>query len=126
MLGNEMRRLARAFRYAGRGVVYVWRTQPNARWHALATAAVLVSAWALGVRGAEAATLALAVGLVWMAEAFNTALEALADRCTRQPDPLIAVAKDAAAGAVLMTALSAVVVAALVLGPRLVAWAWAR
>ncbi len=118
-LVRELRRLARAFRYAGRGVAYVWRTQPNARWHALATGVVALAAAWLRVRGAEAAALALAVGLVWTAEAFNTALEALADRCTRERDPLIAAAKDAAAGAVLLAALSAVVVAGLVFGRAL-------
>ncbi|NPA31300.1 MAG: diacylglycerol kinase family protein [Chloroflexi bacterium] len=118
-LKAELRRLGRAFRYAGRGVAYVWRTQSNARWHGLATVVVIIAAYGLRVRGAEAAALALAVGLVWAMEALNTAVEALADRCTRERDPLIAAAKDAAAGAVLLAALAAVVVAALIFIPRL-------
>lgn len=121
MITSEVRRLLRAFRYAGQGMRYMWRTQPNARWHGLATLVVAgVAAW-LRVSGPGAATLALAVGLVWTAEALNTAIEALADRCTRARDPLIGAAKDAAASAVLLAAGTAVVVAGLILGPPLLA-----
>ncbi len=118
---TEGARLARAFGYAGRGVRDVWRTQANARWHALATGGVALAAWVCHVQGAALATLVLSVGFVWSAEAFNTALEALADRCSRAPDPLIARAKDAAAGAVLLAALSAVGVALAIFGPCVLA-----
>ncbi|NPA06248.1 MAG: diacylglycerol kinase family protein, partial [Chloroflexi bacterium] len=94
---RELGRLTRAFRFAGRGVVYMLRTQGNARWHAVATGVVAVAAWVLQVRGTQAGLLMVAVGLVWAAEAFNTALEALADRCAPEPHPLVAAAKDAAA-----------------------------
>ncbi len=107
---HELRRLGRAFGYAGRGLRYMWRTQPNARWHGLATVGVALWAWAVGVQPRDAALLALAVGLVWAAEALNTALEALADRCAPEPHPLVAAAKDAAAAGVLLAALAALAV----------------
>jgi len=117
--GKELRRLGRALGFAARGLRYLMRTQPNARWHAAATVAVVVAGVAGRVNATEAALLALAVSMVWAAEAFNTALEALADRCTTQTDPLIAAAKDTAAAAVLVTALGAVAVGLAVLGPKL-------
>jgi diacylglycerol kinase len=66
--------------------------------------------------------IALATASVWAAEAFNTAVERLADRVTTERDPLIKQAKDLAAGAVLLACAGAVAVGLLVLGPPL----WAR
>jgi diacylglycerol kinase len=60
-----------------------------------------------------------AVTLVLGAEAFNTALESLADAAVPEQHPLVGAAKDLAAGAVLVTAMGAAVVGLLVLGPHL-------
>ena len=60
-----------------------------------------------------------AIALVWVAEAVNTAIEALADVVTSERHPGIARAKDVAAGAVLLAAIASLVVAALVFVPRL-------
>ncbi len=98
------------------------RTQRNARWHAVATGVVGVAAWGFQVRGVQAGLLVLAVGLVWAAEAFNTALEALADRCAPEPHPLVAAAKDVAAAGVLIAAVTAVGVGVVVFGPVLAGW----
>jgi diacylglycerol kinase len=59
------------------------------------------------------------MGLVWSAEAFNTALEFLADAVSQEPHPLIGQAKDIAAGAVLMAALAAAIVGILLFRPYL-------
>jgi diacylglycerol kinase (ATP) len=56
---------------------------------------------------------------VWTAEALNTALEFLADVATSQFHPMVAKAKDVAAGAVLISAVGSVVIAVLILGPRI-------
>jgi diacylglycerol kinase (ATP) len=110
----------RSFRFAFRGLALLAR-EPNAWIHAAATLAVAGLAAALGVGRHDAALLALAVAGVWVAEAFNTALEAACDATAPAPDPRIARAKDAAAGAVLLAALGAVAVGLLVLGPPLLA-----
>ncbi|NPA27308.1 MAG: diacylglycerol kinase family protein [Chloroflexi bacterium] len=115
----ELSRLARAFRYAGRGWLYVLRTQRNARWHLAATLGVGLAGWWFSISRLEAGLLILAIGLVWAAEALNTALEALADRCAPEPHPLVAAAKDAAAAGVLAAALSAIGVGIAVFGPYL-------
>ena len=61
----------------------------------------------------------MAIMAVWTAEALNTALEFLADVTSPEFHPLIGKAKDVAAGAVLLSALGSVIIALLILGPRL-------
>ena len=118
---NMLRSRLAAFRYAFQGLGHLWRTQPNARIHALATVLVVALAWWLRIDAVRGALLALAVGLVWMAEAFNTALEAAVDLCSPQAHPLAKASKDVGAAAVLLAALTAVAVGLLVLGPPLLA-----
>jgi diacylglycerol kinase (ATP) len=61
----------------------------------------------------------LAIVLVWVAEALNTAFEYLCDVASPEFHPLVEKSKDVAAGAVLLSALGAVIVAAFVFGPYL-------
>jgi diacylglycerol kinase (ATP) len=110
-----------SFRYAGRGLRALVAGEPNARIHAAATLAACGLALALGLSPLEWCALALAIGLVWLAEALNTALEQLCDLHSRDPHPLVARAKDLAAGGVLAAALAAAAVGLLLFGPRL--WA---
>ena len=75
----------------------------------------------LGLRPLEWTLLAIAATVVWVAEALNTALEALSDATVPEHSPHIAVAKDVAAGAVLLASLGAVAVGLLVFVPHLTA-----
>jgi len=59
------------------------------------------------------------IGLAWMAEIFNTAIEKLADRVTKEQDPLIGQAKDLASGAVLIICGFSVICAAIIYLPYL-------
>jgi diacylglycerol kinase len=111
-----------AFRHAFAGCRHVCRAQPNAWIHAAVTVAVFgLGVW-LGLGRVEWAVLALTVGLVWVAEFVNTAVEAVVDLASPAVHPLARIGKDVAAGAVLMAAVAAVVVGLLLLGPPL----WAR
>ncbi len=112
---------ARSFRFALRGLVRVLTSQHNAWIHAVISAAVVALGFLLGLARLEWALLALAIGLVWAAEALNTAIESLANRVSQQRDPWIESAKDAAAGGVLAAALAAAAAGVFVLGPRLLA-----
>ncbi|MEY4543842.1 MAG: hypothetical protein RL685_37 [Pseudomonadota bacterium] len=94
----------RSFVYAGRGVVTLLRSQHNAWIHALATLATLSLAGWLGVPRSDWLVLILAIVAVWAAEAFNTALEFLADAVSPEFHPLVEKAKDVAAGGVLICA----------------------
>lgn len=111
----------RGFPPAARGLRLLVRSERHARFHLAATLAVAALAAWCRVTPGEAASLALAVGLVLAAEALNSAVERLADRVTREPDPLIRDAKDLAAGGVLVAAAAALVVGLAVFLPRLLA-----
>ncbi len=95
-----------------RGLVLLLRTQRNAWVHALAAIVVLAAALLTKRSAVEWGLLIAAIGLVWTAEALNSAIEFLADRVCRENDPLIRNAKDAAAAAVLAAAIASVGVAA--------------
>lgn len=114
----RLRQRLHSFRYALAGLGTLLRTQHNAWIHAAATLLVIGAALYLGLNAYEWLWLVLAMVLVWMAEAFNTAIEMLADAVTREQHPLIGQAKDVAAGAVLVAALGAFIIGVLVLGPH--------
>lgn len=116
---NELKKRVRSFRYAFDGWSYVLRTQRNAWIHAAAAVAVVFLAFWLEVSRLEWSILILAITIVWTAEFANTALEAVVDLVSPQEQPLARVAKDVAAGAVLVSACGAAVVGLLILGPPL-------
>ena len=111
-----------SFRHAFAGCVYMLRTQRNAWIHAGATVAVTVAGLWLGLNRWEWAAIILVIGLVWMAEFVNTALEAVVDLASPDLHPLAKVGKDVGAAAVLVAAITSVIVGLLILGPPL----WAR
>ena len=111
---------AHSFRHAFRGWWYVIRTQRNAWIHAVITTLVLLVAWWLHLPLRDWAVLFLTIALVWTAEFINTALEAVVDLASPQQHPLAKVGKDVGATAVLIAALTAVLVGLLILGPPLV------
>lgn len=123
----ELRRLAPAnrlqsFGYAVCGIWDVFRTQPNTWIMALAAVVVVVGGWLFQVGWIEWALLAAAVFVVIVAETLNTAIEYVTDLASPECHPLAKRAKDAAAGAVLLAVVFALIVAALVFGPRICAW----
>lgn len=116
--GGPWTRFFRGFVFAARGVRWGLGTQRNLRVHAVAAAAVVaLGAWH-GVAAWEWCALLLAIGLVLGAELLNSALEVLCDRVTGERDEAIRIAKDAAAGGVLLAALAAAAVGAVVFVPR--------
>ena len=108
-----------SFNFAFEGIVHVLRTQRNMRIHFAIAVAVLVAALALGVRRLELVALLLAISFVLIAEMLNTALEAGIDVATTSFDPLAKLAKDIAAGAVLIATVNAVAVGYLVFVERI-------
>ena len=107
----------RSFKYALRGLSVMLVSQKNAWIHMTATAVVCVVSAFLGIKPQEWCWIVLAITGVWTAEGLNTALEFLTDIASPEFHPLAEKAKDVAAGAVLITAIGAVVIGAIVLGP---------
>lgn len=104
------------------GLAALLRGEPNARLHLAATLAVAGLGAALPLTRADWLALVLAITAVWVAEALNTALEALCDTLHPDQHPGIKRTKDVAAGAVLLAATGAFAVALLVFGPHLAGW----
>jgi diacylglycerol kinase len=112
----------RSFRYAFRGIRAVLITQHNAWIHLAATIAAVGAGAALRISRMEWVAIVLATVAVWVAEALNTAIEALCDVTSTEFHPQIERAKDVAAGAVLISAVGAVCVALLIFGHRMLSW----
>jgi diacylglycerol kinase (ATP) len=109
-----------SFRYAWAGVSYTFQTQRNFRIHAtVGSFAVLLSLY-LQLTRVEIAIIGLTIGAVMTMELLNTALESVVDLTVRQTyHELAKIAKDCAAGAVLISAMAAVLVAGSLLLPPL-------
>jgi len=108
-----------SFNFAFEGIIHVLRTQRNMRIHFLIATAVLIAALVVGVGRLELVVLLMAISFVLIAEMINSALEAGIDVATTSFDPLAKLAKDIAAGAVLIATVNAVVVGYLVFVDRI-------
>jgi len=113
--------LIESFRHAFAGLAHALRTQRNARIHVLVAVAVILLGVALGIESIKWAMILLTIGFVFVAELFNTVVEAVIDLVTEEYRPLAKTAKDVAAGAVLIAAVTAVIVGVLLLGTPLMA-----
>jgi diacylglycerol kinase (ATP) len=108
-----------SFRHAFRGVGAVLASQHNAWIHLLATVGVCGAGFAFGISRLEWCAIVVAIVLVWMAEALNTALELFCDVASPEFHPLVQKGKDVAAGAVLLSAIGAAMIGLLVFVPYL-------
>jgi diacylglycerol kinase (ATP) len=111
--------LLESFNYALEGIIHVLRTHRNMRFHFAAAVIVLVAAVWVGVDRIELAALLISIAFVLIAEMVNSALETAVDMATTTFDPLAKLAKDVAAGAVLIAAVNAVAVGYLVFSHKL-------
>ena len=115
----DFKKLIKSFHYAFRGVIRLLSDQQNARIHASAAILVGIFAYLLQVTRVEAAILFMAVVMVFAIEILNTAIEKLSNIIEPKNSKEIAYIKDGMAGAVLFTAIIAVVVAILIFLPHI-------
>ncbi len=108
-----------SLRDAVRGVGWLVRSQRNARIHTVALCAAVGLAAGLRISPVEWGLVLLCCGAVFAAEAFNTAIEELADEVSTDHRVRLGRAKDVAAAGVLLTALASASVGLCVFGPRL-------
>ena len=109
----------RSFGYAFEGLWTMWQTQRNARVQLAILVMAIFGGWLLNLSASEWLAFAVISTLVLALEAMNTALEALVDLASPDIHPLAKRAKDTAAGAVLIAAIGAIVIAAIILSSRL-------
>jgi diacylglycerol kinase (ATP) len=112
-------RILQSLNWAFEGVIHVLRSERNMRIHFALATAVLILAFSYGVTKVELMALLIAISFVLIAEMVNTAIEATIDLSTTSFDPLAKMAKDIAAGAVLIASVNAVVIGYLVFADRI-------
>jgi diacylglycerol kinase len=107
-----------SFTYAWAGIKAVFRTEHNTWIHLALTVVVIISGLVLKISRGEFLALIIVMTMVWTAEIFNTAIEKTMDFISKEKHPQIKLVKDLAAAAVLITALSAVIIGALIFIPK--------
>lgn len=118
----NIRKAIRSFRYAGMGMYSLFRYENNAKIHLLAAFVVLIAGIYFKISNIEWCIIVMQVGLVWSAEAVNTSIEKLADTVSSTYHPNIKIVKDVAAAAVLVLAISAIIVAGFIFIPKIIAY----
>ena len=109
----------KSFQYAFSGLRYALRTQKNSWIHLFFTIAAICAGVLLKITALEWTVIIFCIGLVWLAELLNTALETAVDLFCPEYHPLAKVVKDVAAGAVLVAALISLVIGLIIFGPPL-------
>lgn len=114
-----MRRHTISFKHAAAGFIAAFRTQPNFRVHLLAAAIVISLSIYLKLANTEWAIIIFTISWVLLAELVNTAMESIVDLIKKDYAIEAKIAKDVAAAAVLLSALTAISIAAFILVPKL-------
>ena len=117
---KRIRKHLNSYRYSIRGIRLAFQIDYNIGFHLASAILVLVANSVLKVNKTEWLVTLILIGLVWMAEIFNTAIEKLADRVTKEQDLLIGQVKDLASGGVLIIGFFAAVCAVIIYLPYLV------
>ena len=115
----KLKKLVDSFNHAIDGVIYTARTQRNMKIHLFAALVVLIACFCFDISKDQFLILAITITMVIGAEIINTAIEAAIDMTTNYYHPLAKIAKNAAAGAVLVTAINAVIVGYIIFGDKL-------
>ena len=104
--------------YALKGLAAAFKSERNLRFHFSAASVVTVLGLWLGLKSSEWTALVLAFGVVIAGELINTAIESVLDLTCPEYHPLAKKAKDVAAGAVLILALSALIIGLIIFLPH--------
>lgn len=115
----RVRKLVDSFNYAINGIIHSVRTQRNMKIHFAVALMVLAACFIYDVKKTEFLVIAVSVTMVIASELFNTAVESAIDLSTNYYHPLAKIAKNAAAGAVLVTAINAILVGYIVFWDKL-------
>ena len=111
-----------SFSFAFRGIVAFFRTEHNTRLHGGLTASALLLSFFLQISKTEFALILIAITLVWITEIINTAIEKSMDFISTEKHPQIALVKDLAAAAVLVSAVAAFLIGIIIFLPKLLSY----
>ena len=122
MPGKKKNPLWRSFGYAFAGIWTGIRKERNMKIHCTALLMVVIAGIAFRITVSEWCICIVLCALVMSLELVNTAVEAVVDLVTEEKKPLAKVAKDTAAGAVLIAAIMAAVIGCIIFLPKLLAY----
>ncbi len=111
----------KSFKFALNGIVTLLKKEHNARIHALATIVVLIASLYFRLNEVELCLVIVCIGLVFITELINTAIENIADFIEPSWNKKIGEIKDYSAGAVLISALVSLIIGAIIFAPKMVA-----
>ncbi len=110
-----------SFKYAFNGIITLFRETPNTIIHILVGVVVIILGFALNISSGEWTTIIIVIGFVFAMELLNTALEELSNyACKRESHPLIKKTKDLAAAAVLIAAITSLIVGIIIFAPKII------
>ncbi|UWG96847.1 diacylglycerol kinase family protein [Dehalobacter sp. DCM] len=109
-----------SFKAAGNGIIYTLKTEKHMKFHVFAAAAVVLAGLFFHLSTVHWLFLVYAIGSVVVAELFNTAIERAIDLAEPNYNSLAGIGKDIASGAVLVTALQAVIIGIIIFGPNMI------
>lgn len=121
-LRNSLIKNLRSYGPAAKGIMYVVRNENNFRYHLFGLLVASGAGWALNISPYEWLFVIGITGLILSAEAFNTALEHLADHVTQDHHDTIGRVKDVSAGAVLLASVAATAGACVIYIPKILSF----
>lgn len=113
-----MRKFFKSFDYAWSGILYGVQAERNLKFHLLAAIVVILAGLLTGLSVIEWSIVVLLIGGMLALEMMNAAIERVVDLVTLENHPLAKHAKDLAAGAVLVYAISSVVIGLIIFVPK--------
>lgn len=114
------------FKYALIGLGHILKSERNARIHLAVAVVVSIAALVLDLPATEMVAIFFAIMTVFIAEIFNTAIEKTLDLVHPDQSPTVALIKDMAAGAVLVTAVGAAIMGIVIFMPYVLDLLWAK
>lgn len=115
----DFKKRIKSFGYAFNGIFELIKTEPNARIHSLATIIALFMGYMLHISKLEWCAILIVIALVWATEAINTVVENIVDHLFTEYHETARIAKDIAAGAVLISAIIALACGLIIFLPKL-------
>jgi diacylglycerol kinase len=112
----------KSFGYAFNGIKILFKEEHNSWIHFVATGIVIIASIFFGLNTYEWTAIIISIGLVFMAEIFNTAIENIGDFLTTEKNNKIKIIKDLSAAAVLISALTALTVGLVIFLPKIISW----
>ncbi|UZW12636.1 diacylglycerol kinase [Clostridium pasteurianum] len=115
----KVRKVVDSFNYAIDGILYAVRTQRNMRIEMIGALLVLTACFFTDLSKIELLIITITITMVISSEMVNTAVECTVDMSANYYHPLAKIAKNVAAGAVLVTAINSVLVGYIIFGEKL-------